>query len=243
LRQIYPELILIDGGDFGEAAVGRNVWKTAELFKTMRDLRYDVIGLGERDLAPAFFETASQQGGKTLLLSGNLQPAAEIGAPPFRLIKRRSFKVGVVQAISSLLQQGKSLEPKDPVVFLQQQLDAMQKQKAEVMVVVYHGTAKEVTELQPNFPQVDLWLLSHGVYRPLDQIPATEGAIVVGPGDRGREVGLIIVKKQKKSSVRSATFAQIILDQRIPDSPKGKTIEEIFRVAAQTPAQPASNNQ
>ncbi|MDZ7344370.1 MAG: hypothetical protein ONA90_07630 [candidate division KSB1 bacterium] len=243
LRQLYPELILIDGGDFGEAAVGRNVWKTAELFKVMRDLRYDVIGLGEKDLAPAFFETAAQQDGKAILLSGNLQPAVEIGAPPFRLIKRKSAKIGVVAAMSSMLQQGRALEPKDPQVFLHQQIEAMQKQKAEVIVVIYHGTSNEVMALRPNFPQVDLWLVSHGIYRPLDQIPTTEGAIVVGPGDRGREVGLMTLKKDKKSRTRSATFAQIILDQRIPDSPKGKTIEEIFRAAAQAAARPANNNQ
>ena len=233
---------MIDGGDFGEAAVGHNVWKTAELFKTMRDLRYDVIGLGERDLSPAFFETAAQQDGKNILLSGNLQSAADIGAPPFRLIKRKSFKVGVVEAVSSLLQQGKALEPKDPPVFLQQQLEAMQKQKADVMVVIYHGMAKEVMDLRSNFPQVDLWLVSHGLYRPLAQVSTSEGAIVVGPGDRGREVGIITLKKEKKNAVRSATFAQIILDQHIPDSPKGKTIEEIFRAAAQASVQPASNN-
>jgi 2',3'-cyclic-nucleotide 2'-phosphodiesterase (5'-nucleotidase family) len=237
LRKVYPDLLLIDGGDFGEAASGPTVWKTTELFKAMRALGYDAIGLGERDLAPEFFKEAAQNGAKEFLLSGNLRPAAEIGATPHRLIQRKSCKVGVVEAISSFQQQGQALEPKDPKAFLQEQLAALRKKKADVLVVIYHGPANEAMALRQSFPEVDLWLLSHGIYKPLDQMPTTDGAIIVGPGDRGREVGLITVSKEKKSGTRSAVFSQIILDQRIPDSPKAEPLREEFRKRAQAALQ------
>jgi 2',3'-cyclic-nucleotide 2'-phosphodiesterase (5'-nucleotidase family) len=235
-------LILLDGGDFGEAVNGRNVWKTAELFKTLRSFGYDAIGLGERDLASAFFAEASQNGVKEILLSGNFRPAVEIGAPPIHLIQRESYKVGVVAAVSPFYQQGHVLEPKDPKAFLQEQLPALRKKKADVLVVIYHGPANEALALQQSLPEVDLWLLSHGIYQPLNQVPTTAGAIVVGPGDRGREVGLIVLQKDKKSGTRSATFSQIILDHRIPDSPKIEAIRENFRIADQAAARSGSNN-
>jgi len=240
-------MIMIDGGDMGESIHGPTVWKSAELFKTMRGLGYDAIGLGERDLSPAFFEEISQSGAKETLLSGNYKPAVAIGAAPFRLIQRKSFRVGVVEVVSSFFQQGQSLEPEDPKTFLQQQLEAMQQQKAEAMVVIYHGPANEALALRPSFPGVDLWLISHGVYQPMVQVPTSDGgALVVGPGDRGREVGLITLEKNRKGVARAAKFHQIILDDRVPDSPKAAPIQERFLKRSQSsmtppPPEPARN--
>jgi hypothetical protein len=217
---------MIDGGDLGESIHGPTVWKSAELFKTLHSFGYDAIGVGERDLVPAFFEEVASAGAKDVLLSGNYKPAADIGAAPYRLIQRKAHRLGVVEVVSSFMQQGQSLEPKDPKAFLQQQLDAMRQKKADVIAVIYHGPASEVTPLRQGFPDVDLWLISHGVYQPLSQVQTNDnGAIVVGPGDRGREVGLITLEKAK---TRTAKFSQIILDSRIPDSPKAAPIMERF---------------
>jgi hypothetical protein len=230
---------MIDGGDLGESIHGPTVWKSAELFKTMHSLGYDAIGIGERDLAPAFFQEMAANGAKDVLLSGNYKPAVDIGAAPFRLLQRKSARVGVVEVISSFLQQGQALEPKDPKTFLQLQLDAMRQEKTDVIAVIYHGPASEVTPLRQSFPDVDLWLISHGIYQPLSQVQIPpqqdDGAIIVGPGDRGREVGLITLEKGK---ARTATFTQIILDSRIPDSPKAAPIMERFLKRSQDALMP-----
>ncbi|MDZ7300941.1 MAG: multiheme c-type cytochrome [candidate division KSB1 bacterium] len=234
-------MILIDGGDFGDAATGAYVWKTVELFNAMRTMGYDVIGLGEKDLAPAFLTEAAQNGAAQILLSGNLKPAVDVGAEPIRLIQRKSYQVGVVEAISSFLQQGHALEPKDPKTFLQTQLEILRQKKADLIVVIYHGPANEVLALRQGFPEVDLWLLSHGTYQPMNQVQTTDGgAIVIGAGDRGREVGFITIEKVKKSGARTAKFNQIILDNRIPDSPKAAPILENFRKRSQSPPQAPS---
>jgi len=237
---------MVDGGDYGETINGPTVWKTAELFKTKQALGYDAIGIGERDLAPAFFQEVAANGAKEILLSGNLKPAADIGALPARLIKRKTHAVGVVEGVSSFLQQGQALEPKDPKAFLQQQLAALQQQGADVLVVIYHGPQPEAVALRQNFPEVDLWLLSHGVYQPMSQISMPDaGAIVIAPGDRGREVGLITIEKNAKSGGRTAKFNQIILDGNIKDSPKAAPIQERFLKRSQSsvtpPAEPAHN--
>jgi hypothetical protein len=239
LKKVYPDLIMIDGGDLGESVFGPTVWKSAELFKTMHGLGYDAIGIGERDLAPAFFEEVSQSGAKEILLNGNFKPAADIGAAPFRLIQRKSYQVGVVEVVSSFLQQGQSLEPKAPKTFLQQQLDALRQKKADATVVIYHGPANEALSMRESFPDVDAWLLSHGTYQPMAQVQTGDnGAIVIGPGDRGREVGLLTLEKGAKSAPRSATFNQIILDSRIPDSPKAAPIQESFLKRSQSAVLP-----
>jgi len=223
----------------GESIHGPTVWKAAELFKTMRGLGYDAIGLGERDLTPAFFEEVVQNGAREILLSGNFKPAVDAGAAPFRLIQRKSCRIGVVEIVSSFLQQGQALEPKDPKIFLQQQLEALRPQKADVIVVIYHGPANEALAMRQGFPDVDLWLISHGVYQPMTQVQTSDGgAIVIGPGDRGRELGLITVEKGKKGAARSATFNQIILDDRIPDSPKIAPIQESFLKRSQSSITP-----
>jgi hypothetical protein len=230
---------MVDGGDFGETTQGSTVWKTAELFKTMHELGYDAIGLGERDLSPAFFEETASNRAREILLSGNLKPAADAGAAPVRLIQRKSGQVGVVEVVSPFLQQGQALEPKDPKTFLQAQLLVLRQKKADVVVVIYHGPAKELLEFRPSFPEVDLWLLSHWTAQPLSQVQTADaGAIVVGPGDRGREVGLITLEKPAKGGTRAATFKQIILDHLIPDSPKAAPIQERFLQRSQSSVAP-----
>jgi 2',3'-cyclic-nucleotide 2'-phosphodiesterase (5'-nucleotidase family) len=229
LRRAYPDLIVLDGGDFGEAAIGFDVWKTAELFKVMLALGYDAIGLGERDIAPAFFKEIAKSEGRKILLSGNWRPAVELDLAPIKLIERESFKVGVVEIVSPFLQQGnQAAGAKDSRSFFQEQLAALKKQNAEVIVAIYHGPANEALALRKSFPEVDLWLLSHGLYTPLNQIPTDEGPLVVSPGNRGREVGLIVLQKEKNNSARSAAFSQIILDSRIPDSPKAAPWRQRF---------------
>ena len=230
LRQAYPDLIVLDGGDFGEAAIGFDVWKTAELFKVMQFLRFDAIGLGERDLAPAFFEEVAKSAGGEILLNGNWRPAVELGIAPIKLIERASCKVGVVEAVSPFLQQGQAAATKDSRTFFQEQLAALKEQNADVIVAIYHGPANEALALRQSFPEVDLWLLSHGIYMPLNQILTDEGPLVAGPGNRGREVGVIVLQKDKNNGARSATFSQIILDARILDSPKAAPWRERFLI-------------
>jgi hypothetical protein len=237
LKKIHPELIMIDGGDMGESIFGPTVWKSAELFKTMRGLGYDAIGIGERDLAAPFFEEVAPNGAKELLLSGNFKPAADIGVPPMRVIQKKSAQIGVVEIVSSFLQQGQALEPKDPKTFLQQQLDALRLKKVDVTVVLYHGPSNEVLPLRQSFPAVDLWLVSHGIYQPMAQVHPAEGsALIVGPGDRGREVGLITL--EKKAGTRTGKFAPIILGDQIPDSPKAAPIQERFLKRSQSAVTP-----
>jgi len=228
---------MIDGGDMGETVFGPTVWKSAELFKTMRGLGYDAIGIGERDLAAPFFEEAARNGAKEVLLSGNFKPAADIGVPPMRVIQKKSAQIGVVEIVSAFLQQGQTLEPKNPKTFLQQQLDALRLKKVDVTVVLYHGPSNEVLPLRQSFPGVDLWLVSHGVYQPMAQVQPGEGsALVVGPGDRGREVGLITL--EKKAGTRTGKFAPIILGDQIPDSPKAAPIQERFLKRSQSAVTP-----
>ncbi|MCG3121616.1 MAG: hypothetical protein ALAOOOJD_04812 [bacterium] len=233
---------MIDGGDLGESVFGPTVWKSAELFKTMQALGYDAIGIGERDLAAAFFTEVNTNGAKEIMLSGNYKPAADIGVAPIRLIQRKSHQLGVVEVVSSFLQQGQALEPKDPKIFLQQQLEVLQQKKADMIAVIYHGPASEALPLRQSFPAVDLWLISHGVYQPMAQVQTNDtGALVVGPGDRGREVGLITLEK---GGARKATFSQIILDSRIPDSPRAAPIQERFLQRSQAAmAPPAEQSQ
>lgn len=230
---------MLDGGDFGETTAGPTVWKTAEIFKTMHALGYDAIGVGERDLSPAFFTEVAANGAKAVLLSGNLKPAADLGAAPSLVIQRKAGRVGIVETVSPFLQQGQALEPKEPKAFLQAQLDALRRKKADVLVVIYHGPAKEALDLRQSFPEVDLWLLSHWISQPLNLVQTNDaGAIVVGPGDRGREVGLITLEKARKNSTRTATFNQIILDHHIPDSPKARPIQESFLKRSQSAVMP-----
>ncbi len=233
LRAKHPDLVLIDGGNFGETPAGPSTWKTYEQLKLLHKMGYDAVALGQNDLCPALADSAAKWHCRDFLFSGLHATKAKADYPAAKIITKSNYKLGVVNVASA---QFNRLEDNtstyDAEKFLREQLSSLQNQ-ADFWAVVYLGPPHELVALSKKFPEVDLWLQASGNHRPLNLIESSNNTLIVSAGDRGREIAFITIEKEKGGSRVAASFNQIILTDRIVDSPQAKPWIESYRNAGQ----------
>ncbi len=231
LRTAHPGLIVLEGGNFGEAASGPSAWKAGEQLKVLKQLGYDAVTLGQNDLTPNLAEVASQSNAKDLLFSSLAESKTKMKLPPVKIIKRPGFELGVISLISPGFNREANASMSGNEAFLREQLKNFADKKVEFKAVVYLGPEEELSVINKKFPEVDVWLLTQGNHQPIRLIENVGDALVISGGDRGREIGLIKVEKQNSGEREAASFQQIILNDKIADSPKAAPILESYRAA------------
>lgn len=243
LRTAHPDLIVLEGGNFGEAASGPSAWKAGEQLKVLKQLNYDAVTLGQNDLTPNLAEVAGQSNAKDMLFSSLAESKTKMKLPPVKIIKRPGFELGVISLISPGFNREANASMSGNEAFLREQLKQLADKKVAFKAVVYLGPEEELSAISKKFLEVDVWLLTQGNHQPIRLIENVGDALVISGGDRGREIGLIKVEKQAGGEREAASFQQIILNDKIADSPKAAPILESYRAAgraAQT--KPANTN-
>lgn len=240
LRSKHPDLIVLDGGNFGEAVTGPSAWKAGEQLKLLKQVGYDAVCLGQNDLTAALAEAAKQAKAQDLLFSSLVPSKTKMTLPPAKIIARTGYKLGVLSLVSPGFNReaNGSAPPYDVEAFLSEQLKAWAAQKIDFTAVVFLGPEEELLAIGRKHPEVDVWLLTQGRHQPIRLIENLGDALVVSGGDRGREVGFIKVEKLKSGERSAASFQQLILNDRIADSPKAAPLLESYRAAGR-PAQSA----
>lgn len=225
---------MIDGGNFGEAASGPSAWKSCALLKNMHALKYDAVALGLRDLSPGIADSLTKWNAQNAMFSSLPSSVTKMNLPAFRIISRPGFKLGVISLVSP---NGGTGSTYNVETFLREQIDVLAGQQVDFQAVVYLGLPHELMPLAKKFPEIDVWLQSNGNNRPLSLIETTmTNAPIVGAGDRGREVGFVTIEKERNGARVSSSFHQLILTDRISDSPRAVPLIESFRKAGNPPA-------
>jgi hypothetical protein len=159
---------------------------------------------------------------------------------PSKVISRPGFKLGVISLVSP---NGGTGVTYNVETFLREQINALAAQQADFQAVVYLGMPHELAPLAKKFPEIDVWLQANGNHRPLSLIETTmSNAPIVSAGDRGREVGFITVEKERNGARVASSFHQLILSDRIADSPRAVPLIEAFRKAGAAPAAPPKSS-
>ncbi len=212
--------MLVDGGDVGESISKRRGWLTPMLWEALEELGYDLIAIGKRDLADTSYQwLKSPRPKKAVYLTGNV--TTKEGAPitsPFQVLKRSGLKIGVVPVISSRYNgyfRNYRIQPVQETI--DKALAAFNNEKVDFRVLIFHGPRTEARELAKKYTQFDLFFLSSGEGRPMrTEIDKETGMLMVGPGDRGREMAFVTLEKQgDKVSAKSSV---IILDTSVRES-------------------------
>jgi hypothetical protein len=232
LRTHHPDLILVDGGDWGETHGSST--KSMALLRGMQALKYDALCMGRRELESALWDSVAASAAGEKALVGNVRlaaPGAERKAPsrPLRIVERGDVKVAVISVWLEKAVPAKSfLQASAPEIFLRQQLQAAKKANVRLVTVYGNGNNADsaLTALTGKFPEVDAWLLAGGPGRVMNSVSSSAGALIVGPGDRGRELALLTIEKSKEVKQRKAEFKQIILGKWVKASEAAKPIAE-----------------
>ena len=190
--------MIVDGGDFvPEPGDSLHDERTALMLDAMEIMAYDAVGLGEEELAlgPEFLARAA---GRLPLVCANLRlgPGREGLIPPVRFVERDGHTIAVTGFVDPILYyelpgaldlSPDSLLLLDPVETL---LPVIREaaERAEVVVVLGHGSLDQVREWIPRVPGADAVLQGHepGLSRGASRV---EDTYLILAGPRSRQVG------------------------------------------------------
>ena len=230
LRIQHPDLILVDGGDWGE--VGGNFAKSMTLYRGMSAMKYDAVCVGRREVESVLWDSIAANAGFEKALVANLQTSSatngkKLVSQPFKTIKRGGIKVAVISAwLEDTRTAGGSYQILPAENYLREKLTEVKKADVRVVSIYSNKNSSDSTlkAFTAKFPEVDAWLLAGGPGREMSSITAANEALIVGPGDRGREVAFLTIEKKKEAAQRRAEFKPIILGKWVKDSPAAMSL-------------------
>ena len=224
LRKLQPNLFLIDGGDTGEGSSYLRAWKPLLLWEAMMAMGYDFISLGERDISDTSkVWLTSHSMANTHFLGGNLRlkSTSRPFLTPYTIVKKGDVKIGVVAAMDLRMQSRLPDFSFDPIEqTLNRAQRAFARENVDFRILIYHGLISDAERLATERTDFDLILLGHNLGRPMQDRTVPGRVPLVGPGDRGRELAWITLKKPFTSEEDKFQCTIIPLGNDVPDSPK-----------------------
>ena len=218
LRNLYPNMVMVDGGDVGISTRPNIVWQTPILWEAMQELGYDVVSLGERDCDASTFEWLQKHQSEPAFLAGNLAKT-EAFAKNIAAVSRDGVKIGFVAAVSEkVMMQNPHFVPEPLEQYLAKVKPELDAKNVDFKVLLYHGNSFEARQLAKTHQEYDLILVGHSNGKPMSSEFYVDSVPIVGPGDRGRELALITLSK---NAGKVKVNAEIVpLDDSVAFSPK-----------------------
>jgi 2',3'-cyclic-nucleotide 2'-phosphodiesterase/3'-nucleotidase len=206
MRKMYPDLILLDSGDF------LKTYPLADANRLMIDLMhrmdYDAIGVGEQEYVD----------GETFLLSNLLKfPLPLISSniidhkdktwvfTASKILKRKKKTIGILGVV---FENSFDYIPKPDVdiMSVEDQIAktiAAQSDKVDLFVLLFHGSYREGLVIAQKFQDIDVIICGHTQER-YEQV--FDNHIVVQPGVDGEFLGLIEVQFDSKNLIFKNNF-------------------------------------
>ncbi len=193
---------------------------------------YDVITIGKRDYADTSAVWLKQRKKKKpMFLAGNIADSSgkSIGKP-YRIFKHKGAKIGIVSAISenyrNYFRKNILLPPVETILKAQ---EVFRKKKVDFQILVYLGRKKESLDLIAGLKGFDLMFLGNSNGKAMAAEIIDGQTPIIGPGDRGREIALVTLKKKKRREPALVSCDIVPLGDNIADSPKWVPFDKIFK--------------
>jgi 2',3'-cyclic-nucleotide 2'-phosphodiesterase (5'-nucleotidase family) len=209
LRREYPDLILLDSGDFLKSyPLPAGNWLMMEM---MAYLNYEAIALGEQELVEGSqFLFRALDHFSLPVLNGNLRfhgnDEQRFSASTF--LHRGDFQIGIVSLVDSNsfeFSGGEKLTVIPEQLILPEVLKQIPS-TVDLLFLLYHGTFEKAVVLAKKFSEIDIIIAGHAQVR-------TEGhfgnQIVVQNGFDGEYLGILKIDFQDSSYVFTNSFLPI----------------------------------
>jgi 2',3'-cyclic-nucleotide 2'-phosphodiesterase (5'-nucleotidase family) len=233
-------MILVDGGDTGLSTRPNIVWQIPMLWEAMAKMGYDAISLGERDCEATTFEWIQSQSSGPVFLAGNVATTKSF-AGNIAIFTKNGLKVGLVAAVSEKIIMRNPYFTAEPLAqYLEQAKKDLAAENVDFKVLLYHGSGHEARTLAKTHKEFDVILVGHSNGRPMSGKFYTDSVPIVGPGDRGRELALVTLKKDAGGKAK-VTSDIIPLDDTVASSPKGAAYAKKAKEIAIQKAKASSN--
>ncbi|MDP2941039.1 MAG: hypothetical protein Q8N85_02130, partial [Candidatus Omnitrophota bacterium] len=206
LRGKYPNLLLLDSGNFFAGGMYDNYSQNTQLDKTrslinlqaMGLMKYDAVALGEEEFnfGGDFLQEGLSASGLTFLSSNFKQDKVL----PSMIKEIAGVKFGIIGLTGPLARQkAAGLEFGEPKAALAAQVAELKKRGAEIILLLTSMMEDDALDLLNNVQGVDILIMGRGQHNagPAQKVPS--GAIVLRPSWQGRKLGKItLALKDKK---------------------------------------------
>jgi len=231
----------VDGGDLffskprlGEKALAGAKIRARTLVEGYNRINTDAITIGENDLTAGLpFLKALADSARFPFLSATLaDPAGDLIFAPFAVVKKGSFKVGLVGA-SYEIAAGDGYRSKELLPSLKAAVEEVHS-RADMVVVLFHGTDRDKQAILASGLPIDLILQSHVKRYNPDFGPGPILSSALGSLGKHLNVITMTVRSPGQSLVdltvhrRTLTFVEKSLKRLRRNQPKDTHLEELY---------------
>lgn len=189
-------MLLVDAGDLLETKKGDKL-RSEYILQTCRELKYDVIGLGDNELAGGVPEYREHYP----FIANNLKVffnsgGASLNNEPLILTKGK-YRIGIfallepqfksAAPITELMSQKFQITPVAEAALKTVQL--LKAQKNDLIILLYHGFYDKAVKLAKDVPGIDVIVLGHE--EKLINCQMIGRTALVSPGEEGNRIGTL----------------------------------------------------
>ncbi|MGH9869463.1 MAG: multiheme c-type cytochrome [Candidatus Polarisedimenticolia bacterium] len=229
---------MLDTGDFSGEANEPGRIKTQNLIEGMGKIGYDVVNVGERDLAGSvadFISSVVASGltvtSASLIYRDTGEPVfAPYGIKSYKTSKGLEVKIGYVglDAFNSAFTRegpgGRVVIMRTPAEALKQIVPALRRRVNLIVLLANLGT-RDLQEALEAAPGVDLALASFaGRISPAGALETVGGTRVLYAGDQGKRMGEVRITFAKDPRAPVMTSGHVWLTRRYPSDPALQTL-------------------
>jgi len=225
--------VLVETGDFSGEPDEAGRIKTENLLEGMQRLGYDVINLGERELAGGVAQFRELTGKlKLAFINANFvyrDNGESLFAPyvirEYKTASGRSLKVGFLgldalnTAFTKEAPGGRAVVMRDPVDAAKMHVPAL-RPRVDLLVLLANLSLRDLTTVLSSVKGVDLALVSYGArLSESGKLESLSGVPVLYSGDQGKRMGEVRLSLGKKAAPPAMQSHQIFLTRRYPSEP------------------------
>lgn len=208
LRQAYPDLILLDSGDF------LNTYSIpgadSLMWRLVKQMRYDAIAIGDQEFVEGltFFRHFALKWPLPLISANLTIPKMPANLfPAVKLFKRNGIKIAVISITppeAFLLISVPGMRIADPMERIREELARM-RADADVLLLLYHDSYRHCRAVLQTFPQIDLIIAGHTQEKAAVR---SSGRLILQPGMDGEYLGLVTIhQNDQKLTFRNRFIA------------------------------------
>ncbi|NIV13238.1 MAG: hypothetical protein GWN62_18725 [Aliifodinibius sp.] len=217
LNSQYPEMILVDGGDFLSSY---SIPKANRLMLSLlSEAPYDALNLGDQELvegAGFILDFSNDKQVKLPIISTNLQwqLSDEPLTSQYKLVRRNAVSIaiiGIVEPTAFSFISSNQLTVSSPAKTLKEIQERI-KTHSDLQILLYHGAWPNALNFPKSFPWLDVIILAHS-QKKYSHIESKK-MILVECGSNGEYIGHLRLRKNKSGWSFENRF--IPIDRSIP---------------------------
>lgn len=201
-RERNPEILLISAGDFFGGKGIIDMFRARYLSGKMMEMGYDVVALGERELAHGPKPILEQVEGGLPVICSNLHREGEPLFPRSIVKSVRGWKVGIFALLGENPREPGDLELSDPLTEGIRSVERLEDDGCDLIIMLAHMNRERLVEILSGLEGVDIVIRGHtrGLRDEVESCADTVGGTfetigvpVFFAGDRGRSLGKVSI--------------------------------------------------